>query len=198
LKPPLAIWKMRSQGKGSPLSADELFRSHARFVARFLTRLGVHADDLDDVIQEVFLVVHTRGGYVPGPAKPTSYLGTIALHAALHQRRRRSEAQRRAGVAAPDQLHAEQLDPAQKLELNESVRSMEAALATLSPVARATLLLVEQEGESCTSIAASMNVPVGTVYWRLHQARRAFRQAIEAQQQPGGTLPAPLPKQVLL
>lgn len=172
---------MSSRTRETPLSAEQLFRSHAGFVARFLTRLGVHGDDLDDAVQEVFLVVHTRGGYVPGPAKPTSYLATIALHAASHHRRRRRTAQQRVGSDAPEELHARQLDPAQKLEVNESVQKLEAALATLSPVLRATLLLAQHEGETCTSIAASMNVPTGTVYWRLHQARRAFRKAIEAQ-----------------
>jgi RNA polymerase sigma-70 factor, ECF subfamily len=166
---------------GARLSAEQLFRSHARFVARFLVRLGVHPDDLDDAVQDVFLVVHTRGGYVPGPAKPTSYLGTIALHAASTERRRRQTACARIESHLPDELHATGLDPAQKVELDEAVWKLERALATLSPVLRATLLLAQHEGESCTSIAASMNVPVGTVYWRLHQARRSFRRAIAAQ-----------------
>lgn len=166
---------------GARLSADQLFRSHARFVARFLVRLGVHLDDLDDAVQDVFLVVHTRGGYVPGPAKPTSYLGTIALHAASSQRRRRNVAYARTESHLPDELQATGIDPAQKVELDESLRKLERALAALSPVLRATLLLAQHEGESCTSIAASMNVPVGTVYWRLHQARRSFRRAIAAQ-----------------
>jgi RNA polymerase sigma-70 factor, ECF subfamily len=163
------------------LDAEQLFRSHARFVARFLVRLGVHADDLDDAVQEVFLVAHQRGGYRPGPAKPTSYLATIALHAAANHRRKRSLAGARTESQLPEELHTLGLDPAQQLERVENVRALEAALGALSPVLRATLLLVEHEGESCGSVAASMAVPIGTVYWRLYQAKRQFRRAIEAQ-----------------
>jgi RNA polymerase sigma-70 factor (ECF subfamily) len=163
------------------LDAEQLFRSHARFVARFLVRLGVHPDDLDDTVQEVFLVAHQRGGYRPGPAKPTSYLATIALHAAANQRRRRSVASARTESHQPDELHTQALDPVQQLERAENVRALEGALATLSPLLRATLLLIEHEGESCRSVAASMAVPVGTVYWRLYQAKRLFRRAVEAQ-----------------
>ena len=180
------------------LSAELLFRQHARFVARFLVRLGVHHDDLEDVVQEVFLVVHAQGGYVPGPAKPTSYLGSIALRAASTQRRRRSAAQQRGSSQEPDLLDSPARDPHQHLERRDSERDFEAALATLSPVLRATLLLSDQEGESCASIAASMDVPVGTVYWRLHQARRAFKRAVLSQyeQEEARLLDGPLRKGV--
>jgi RNA polymerase sigma-70 factor (ECF subfamily) len=41
---------------------------------------------------------------------------------------------------------------------------------------RAVFILFELEGESCESIAAGLEVPIGTVYSRLHAARRAFRE----------------------
>ena len=37
------------------------------------------------------------------------------------------------------------------------------------------LMLHQLEGESCASIAAGLGVPVGTIYSRLHGARKAFR-----------------------
>jgi RNA polymerase sigma-70 factor (ECF subfamily) len=174
---------MSEHGREKRLSAEDLFRQHARFVARFLVRLGVHHEDLDDVVQEVFLVVHAQGGYVPGPAKPTSYLGSIALRAASTQRRRRNMARGRESSDDLTQLHSADRDPQENLERRDAVRDFEIALASLSPVLRATLLLADQEGESCTSIAASMDVPLGTVYWRLHQARRAFKRAVLAQRE---------------
>jgi RNA polymerase sigma-70 factor (ECF subfamily) len=165
------------EGRGH-LNADELFRQHGRFVARFLLRLGVAPEDLEDVVQEVFLVVHAQGGYAPGPAKPTSWLGCIALKAASTDRRRRRSARDRRSPEQPEELDSPELNPAQRLEQRERQRTFEAALATLSPVLRATLLLADREGESCGSIAASMGVPLGTVYWRLHQARRTFKRAL--------------------
>src|SRR5690348_4984375 len=75
------------QAEGHLTSAD-LFRQFAPFVASFLIRMGVSRSDLDDVMQEVFLVAHRLGGYTPGPAKPTTYLANIALRAATSHRRK--------------------------------------------------------------------------------------------------------------
>jgi RNA polymerase sigma-70 factor (ECF subfamily) len=162
-----------------PVSTEELFRSHAPFVARFLYRFGVSADDLDDAVQEVFLVVHRNGGYTPGPATPTSYLASIAVRAAAsHRRRGRTNRERRADVA-PDQVPSAAGGPVQILETRESLMELQAALERLEPNLRATLVLVELEGETCKSIAASLRIPVGTVYWRLHRARKTFRLAVE-------------------
>jgi RNA polymerase sigma-70 factor (ECF subfamily) len=47
----------------------------------------------------------------------------------------------------------------------------------MDPPHRACFILFELEGESCESIAAGLNVPVGTVHSRLHAARRAFRKS---------------------
>ena len=184
----------RSSRPDVSLDSAMLFRQYAGFVARFLTRLGVTPGDLEDVLQEVFLVAHARGGYVPGPAKPTSYLGAIATRAASNYRRARTAGKARAAAIAPDELGGSWPDPVQVLSQGESGRALSRALAELDPVLCATLLLVDQEGESCGSVAASMNAPVGTVYWRLHKARRALRVALTAQGEERTS--APLPKGV--
>ena len=58
------------------------------------------ADELDDAVQEVFLVVHRNGGYEQGPATPRSYLASIAVRAASSYRRRgKARADRRAAVS---------------------------------------------------------------------------------------------------
>jgi RNA polymerase sigma-70 factor (ECF subfamily) len=71
------------------LDSAELFRRYAPFVANFLARMGVFRSDIDDLVQEVFLVAHRCGGYTPGPAKPTTYLASIAFRAATTHRRKR-------------------------------------------------------------------------------------------------------------
>jgi RNA polymerase sigma-70 factor (ECF subfamily) len=176
------------------LDAATLFQRHAEFVARFLSRLGVAPGDLDDVVQEVFLVVHARGGYVPGPAKPTSYLGAIAARAASSYRRRRGAQQLR-HAALSDELDGAQPDPVQVLQSHESARALARALAELDPELSAVLLLVDQEGVSCLEVASSSGTPVGTVYWRLHKARKALRGALEAHER-GRITPARLRKEV--
>ena len=71
------------------IGAEALFRAHASFVAGFLVRLGVRPSDLDDLMQEVFVVAHRRGGFQPGPARPTTWLARIAIRVAMAHRRTR-------------------------------------------------------------------------------------------------------------
>jgi RNA polymerase sigma-70 factor (ECF subfamily) len=162
-----------------PMKTDELFRRHAAFVARFLSRLGVGGDELDDAVQEVFLVVHRHGGYSPGPATATSYLASIAIRAAANHRRRGRKSRERSTDVAPDETSSPSQDPARSLETHESLEQLQQALDELDPALKATLVLAELEGENCKTIAAALRVPVGTVYWRLHRARKEFKVALE-------------------
>lgn len=155
-----------------------LFRAHASFVASFLRRLGTPSADIDDLVQEVFLVAHRKGGYRPGSGRPRTWLGAIALRvASTHKRtlrRRREEMDEDAlsRVAAFD-------DVAGALEARRSLVRVQRALDTLELEQCAAFVLFEFEGESCESIAVALDVPVGTVYSRLHHARRRFVQAYE-------------------
>jgi RNA polymerase sigma-70 factor, ECF subfamily len=168
-----------SEAGGGNVSADALFREHAPFVARFLCRLGVRPDEIEDAVQEVFLVAHRQGGYRPGPAKPTSYLANLAVHAAAEHRRRQRARTAREADQVVDGLASGRSDPVQVLETHESLRRLQDALDRLDPDLRTTLVLVELEGETCASIAAGMSIPVGTVYWRLPQARKKFQRVLE-------------------
>lgn len=165
-------------GARQALSSEQLFRSYATFVARFLVQLGVHPVDLDDVVQEVFLVVHARGGYTPGPAKVTSYLGSIAVHAAQSYRRKQALRRTRTADDALDQLPSASPSGHESMELSEESARVRAALAALPEDLRAVLLLVELEGESCASVAAAMGCSVGTIYWRAHTARKRLANAL--------------------
>ena len=170
---------MSSAPMHAALTTEELFRAHAPFVARFLFRLGVAPDAIEDTLQEVFLVVLRQGGYRPGAASPTSYLGHIALHAATAYRRKERSRQSREQDALVENVAWTGSDPVQILETSEGLRRLQNALERLEPDLRSTLVLAELEGESCPSIAAAMGVPVGTVYWRLHRARKKFQHALQ-------------------
>jgi len=160
------------------LSAAQLFRQHRAFVARFLCRLRVPAEAIEDTVQDVFLVVHQRGGYHPGPAKPTTYLALIASRAASALRRRHRLLPARAANAELDELRAQDDDPAAHAERRDDLRRLHDALEHLDPALRDTLLLAELEEQTAPAIAHVMGVPVGTVYWRLHEARKKFQQAL--------------------
>jgi len=161
------------------LSAEALFRAHAPFVASFLARMGVPALEIDDAVQEVFLVAHRKGGYQPGPAQPRSWLAAIAVHIAQADRRSRRRQQLESADAL-DGTSCRRPDPAARLETQRALELVQAALDALPLELRAAFVLFEIEGEPCESIAATWSVPVGTVYSRLHNARRRFLQAYAA------------------
>jgi RNA polymerase sigma-70 factor (ECF subfamily) len=165
------------QAEGHLTSAD-LFRQYATFVAAFLIRMGVQRADLDDVMQEVFLVAHRLGGYTPGPAKPTTYLANIALRAATSHRRK---GQVRSFVRANDELvgnaGSDANDPERVADNKQRLELLDRCLERLDDDKRAVFVMAEIQGETVVSIAAGLGIPVDTAYSRLRAARKLFQEA---------------------
>jgi len=159
------------------VSTEKLFKKHASFIASFLHRLGVHDADIDDVVQEVFMVVHKKGGYVPGPAQPRSWLAAIALLVAKASRRRQGKRREAYDETLLTSLQAEGKTPDQALQIARSMQRVQTALDTLDLSHRAVFILYELEGESCQAISESLQIPLGTIYSRLHIARKRFSKA---------------------
>ena len=66
------------------------------------------------------------------------------------------------------------------LELVEVLDLLEGAFERLDPDDRAMVVLHHLEGRPLAEIAALLHMPVGTVRWRLHQARGVLQHALEA------------------
>jgi RNA polymerase sigma-70 factor (ECF subfamily) len=155
-----------------PLEVRTIYREHGRFVWLSLQRLGIHPSDLDDVAQDVFMVVHRRLDTFDRRARVSTWLFGICMRVAANYRRRRrwthevlsggGEEDRPSGLAAADDV----------LVRREQRELAERALNRLEIAKRATFVMFEIESLSCLEIAELMNVPVGTVYSRLHSARR--------------------------
>jgi RNA polymerase sigma-70 factor (ECF subfamily) len=157
------------------MDAESLFRQHARFVAAFLRHMGVDSAEVDDAVQDVFVVAHRKGGYLPLGASPRTWLASIAVRVA-HSRRRAHGRRPRLSEQAERVADAAN-GPAELLDAKRSLDRVVKALQTMPEAHRATFVLYELEGESCESIAATWEVPVGTVYSRLHYARKRFMEA---------------------
>jgi RNA polymerase sigma-70 factor, ECF subfamily len=155
-----------------PLEVRTIYREHGRFVWLSLQRLGIHPSDLDDVAQDVFMVVHRRLDTFDRRARVSTWLFGICMRVAANYRRRRrwthevltggGEDDRPSALAAADEV----------LVRREQRELAERALNRLEIAKRATFVMFEIESLSCLEIAELMNVPVGTVYSRLHSARR--------------------------
>ncbi len=156
------------------LGADVLFREHARFVATFLVRLGAPAQELDDLVQEVFLVAHRRGGSTSDEAKPTTWLAAIALRVLSHDRRskrRHPEVLDETNLSSAVATSPNQEDV---VRATQSLTLVGRAIQALDIEKRALFILFEIEEQSCESIAAGLGIPIVTVYSRLRAARQEF------------------------
>ena len=69
---------------------------------------------------------------------------------------------------------------ASTLQLVEVLDLLEGAFERLEPDDRAMMVLHHLEGRPLAEIAALLHMPVGTVKWRLHQARGVLQHALEA------------------
>ena len=154
------------------LDVRTIYREQGRFVWLSLQRLGIHPSDLDDIAQDVFMVVHRRLDTFDRRARISTCLFGICMRVAANYRRRRRwtrevlsggcEDERPSALAAADDI----------LVRREQRELAERALNRLEVAKRATFVMFELESLSCNEIAELMNVPVGTVYSRLHSARR--------------------------
>jgi len=152
------------------LGAEDVYEQHADFVWRTLQHLGVRDADLEDLGQEVFVTVHRRLSTFDGRSKLTTWLFGICLNLVLRHRRRAYFRFELSHAEPPECVDPH--TPEGRYAGEEARARLEQLLDKLSPERRATFLLFEVEGASCEEIAELTGVPVGTVYSRLHLARK--------------------------
>lgn len=160
----------------SPPSFAAVYRAHAAFVRRSIRHLDVPDAYADDVLHDVFLVVHRRLDDFDGRTSMRAWLFGISRRVALHQRRgdaRRTRRDRRAPVPAAEPC------PEELLAKREAARWVEAFLSELEPSQRAVFVLCDVEGLPAPEVAAATGTKLNTVYSRLRLARRRFERAVQ-------------------
>lgn len=126
------------------------------------------------------MIAHRKGGYVPGSAHPRTWLAAIAFNVMRTARRANASRTTSDDPSAIDTALSSQPDPARAYETRRAIDRVQSALDTLDAEHRATFILYEIEAEPGESIAAALQVPIGTVYSRLHHARKRFLRAYAA------------------
>src|SRR5690349_18675165 len=139
--------------------------------------MGVPSADLDDLMQEVFLVAHRRRDSYAPDARLSTWLFGIALRVAQRHRRRPWFWRERAARPA-DAEPQHSLTPERALEHDERQRELERALSTLRPERSAVFVMSELEDIPLRDIAVRMGTPLGTVCSRLHAARKDLQRAL--------------------
>jgi RNA polymerase sigma-70 factor (ECF subfamily) len=77
------------------------------------------------------------------------------------------------------QLEAEQESALEEIEARELGTEIERAIARLRPEYRNCIMLRHVEGRSYEEIAATLDLPLGTVKTYIHRARHELRRALD-------------------
>jgi RNA polymerase sigma-70 factor (ECF subfamily) len=173
-----------------PLDVARIHDEHADFVWRSLQRLGVRSADLEDQLQEVFIVVHRKLAHFDHSARLSTWLFAICLRVAASHRRRAHHRREELGLETSGNVGAsDALDPENALARQQAIARLEAVLGSLGLERRVVFVMFEIEGIQAGTIAETLGIPVGTVYSRLSTARSEFNRALERLQRgaPRGT-----------
>ena len=155
----------------------ELYDRYQAPLRLFLVRATRDAHDIDDLLHATFLAAAQSAARYDG--RPCCRPWLIGIAAQLLRRRRRTFSHLVAVLATLKDTQAAASDPRSALQARTDV---ERALARLSEAKRVTLLMAEVEGMSCPEIAEALGIPLGTVWTRLHAARRELRQVLDGEQ----------------
>lgn len=161
----------------SRLDVRTLFDQHFDFVWKSLRRLGVPEADVDDALQEVFVVVHRKLAAFEARSKVTTWLFGICFRVASEHQRRMYARREELTAAIPDATDAG-LNPEEHCEGREARARLDEVLAELDADKRAVFVLYELDELSVEVIAERVGVPEGTVYSRLRAAREDFDRAL--------------------
>jgi RNA polymerase sigma-70 factor (ECF subfamily) len=169
---------------GDQSAFGRLIELHQRVAYRTaLAALG-RPEDAEDAAQEAFIQAWRRLGSFRGEATFRTWLLTITWRKALDRRRARLTWWKRAARAADDRepfaavAHGEP-DPERAALARDQARRVARAIGALSPRLRDTLLLAASGEHTYEEIAALLGAPVGTVKWRVSDARRLLSLRIQ-------------------
>jgi len=160
------------------LDLVQVHEMYADFVWRTLQRMGVQPSDLDDALQEVFVVVHKKLWRFDGSSALTTWLFGICLRVASATRRKAYRYRERLDPDwAESAGESSSGHPETELLEREARARLALVLDELEPARRAVLVMFEVESLPCSEIADQLGIPLGTVYSRLSAARADFLKA---------------------
>lgn len=175
---------MTSAAPTSP-TFEQFFGLHRPFVGRSLRHLGIEAEDVDDLTQDVFLVVdrRVRTDAIALADVGRAWLFAIARRVASNHRR--GVQRRAAGLATmPKPDGPPSFD-------HDAALILESFLRTLDDDHQLVFVLMEVEGMTGAETSAALDVNVNTVHARLRSCRKRLERFLHHAEQraAGATVP---------
>ena len=186
--PDADVATLAKQGRESAFR--ELVRRYERPVFSLIFRMVRDRETAEDLAQDTFVRVLNHIDRYRPEFKFSSWLFKIANNLTIdHLRKRQLDTVSIEGsphAASAAEAEATSLDvqslgesPLDELESRELGTAIERAIARLRPEYRSCILLRHVEGRSYEEIAATLDLPLGTVKTYIHRARHELREALE-------------------
>lgn len=177
--------------EGDRVAFDALVSLHYRAVFRTAMAALQRREDAEDVTQDAFVLAWRKVGGFRGDSSFKTWLLTIVWRQALDKRRSRTRWWQRTSPGVPgragddghdemDRLASLDADPERSAEARHRVKRVRALIEGLTPKLRDTLLLAASGEYGYDEIAAMLGVPLGTVKWRVAEARRIIQGRLES------------------
>ena len=176
--------------QGREAAFRELIRRYERPVFSLIFRMVRDRETAEDLAQETFIKVLNHIDKYRPEFKLSSWLFKIANNVAIDHMRKRHldtvsiDGSPHALTAAEAEatsfdVEARQETALEELESKELGSAIERAIARLRPEYRSCIMLRHVEGRSYEEIAATLDLPLGTVKTYIHRARHELRKALE-------------------
>ncbi len=156
-----------------------IYRQYFDFVWASARRLGVPSEAMDDVVQEVFVVIHTKVQTVEKPEALRSWIyGVVRRTVSSHRRARRTEVSNGPSLDAGTEAPSHEPTPFEHSERNADLELLSTLLNELDEPKRELFALVELDELTVPEAADVLQIPLNTAYSRLRAARQAFEAAL--------------------
>ena len=171
---------------------DELIVRYQHRLSRYLMFLCGNREMAEDLFQEVWMRVLTRGGQFNGKARFETWLFTIARNMVIDQRRKRkmSSLDEMFETGNDDdrpmtfEVTDQEPTPFERLSNVEDRERIAAALLQLDTLYREVLVLRFHEELSLEEIANVTRAPLSTVKSRLYRGMAALKPRLERSHAP--------------
>lgn len=152
-----------------PADAGAAFRQYGRYVATVAFRILGRRDELEDLVQDVFLEAHRTLPTLRDPDALRGWLATITVRTARHRLRRR---RLKAFFGLTDKLDDHDLvDPAASAETRVMLSGVFRALDGLPTEVRIAWVLRHLQGEPLDRVAELSGCSLAAVKRRLAKAK---------------------------
>lgn len=156
-----------------------VYRQYFDFVWSSARRLGVEPAAMDDLVQEVFIVIHARLHTLERAEALRSWVYSVVRRTvSSHRRARRAQAEAQPAASTNTEAVSQSPTPLEQFERNADLELLARLLDELDEPKREVFALVELEELSVPEAAEALEIPLNTAYSRLRAARQGFEAAV--------------------